>query len=135
MPLPLLDTNVILRHLLGDDPAQSPRATALLMQVEQGTLRVRTTDIVIFETVFTLQRRYHLAKKDIAAAVLPLLQLRSMMLPGKRQYEEVFQLFIDLDLPFADAYHAVFAKRAGERQIVSFDRHFDSIPDIERIEP
>lgn len=135
MPLPFLDTNVILRHLLGDDPAQSSRATAFLMQVEQGSLRVRITDIVVFETVFTLQRRYHLAKKDIAAAILPLLQLRSVVLPGKRQYEEIFELFVDLDLPFADAYHAVFAKRAGERQIVSFDRDFDRIPGVERIEP
>lgn len=135
MALPLLDTNVILRHLLGDDPTQSPRATAFLMQVEQGTLRVQTTDIVVFETVFTLQRRYRLEKKDIAAAVLPLLQLRSIVLPGKRQYEDVFKLFVDLDLPFADAYHAVLAKRAGERQIVSFDRDFDRIPGVERIEP
>ena len=135
MALPILDTNVILRHLLGDDAQQSPRSTALLMQIEQGSLRVRVTDIVIFETVFTLHRRYHLAKKDIAAAVLPLLQLRGIVLPGKRQYEEVFRLFIDLNLPFADAYHAVFAERIGERQVISFDRHFDLIPGIERVEP
>lgn len=135
MLLPLLDTNVILRHLLGDDSIQSPRATTLLMQVEQGSLRVRTTDIVVFETVFTLERRYRLTKKDIAAAVLPLLRLRGIVLPGKRHYEEVFELYINLDLPFADAYHAALVKRAGERQVISFDRHFDQIPGIERIEP
>lgn len=135
MPLPLLDTNVILRHLLADDADQSPRATAFLDQVEQAGLRVRTTDIVVFEVVFTLERRYHLTKKDIAAAVLPLLQLRNVVLPGKRQYEEVFDLYINLDLPFADAYHAVLARRSGEPQVVSFDRHFDQIPGVERIEP
>jgi uncharacterized protein len=135
MPLPFLDTNVILRHLLADDPKQSPRATAFLMQVEEGSVRVRTADTVVFEAVFTLERRYRLAKAQISEALLPLLQLSGIVLPGKRQYEDVFALYVDLDLPFADAYDAVLAKRAEEPQVVSFDRHFDRIPGITRIEP
>lgn len=31
-----LDTNILLRHLLQDDPQQSPRATAFLLRVENG---------------------------------------------------------------------------------------------------
>lgn len=135
MPVPFLDTNVILRHLLADDPEQSPRATAFLMQVEEGSVRVCTADTVVFEAVFTLERRYRLTKDRIREALLPLLQLSGVVLPGKRQYEDVFSLYVELDLPFADAYHAVLAKRSEEPQVVSFDRHFDRIPGITRIEP
>ncbi len=135
MPLPFLDTNVVLRHLLADDPEQSPRATAFLLQVEEGSVRVRTADTVVFEAVFTLERRYRLAKQRISNALLPLLQLPGIALPGKRQYDEVFSLYVELDLPFADAYHAVLAKRSEEPQVISFDRHFDRIPGITRIEP
>jgi uncharacterized protein len=135
VPLPFLDTNVILRHLLADDPEQSPRATAFLTRVEEGSVRVRTADTVVFEAVFTLERRYRLAKEKIREALLPLLQLSGIVLPGKRQYEEVFALYVKLDLPFADAYDAVLAKRSEEPQVVSFDRHFDRIPGITRIEP
>lgn len=135
MGLPFLDTNVILRHLLGDDPVQSPRATAFLMGVERGELRVQTSDTVVFEAVFTLERRYHLPKQQIGEALLALLQLPGIVLAGKRQYEEVFELYTGLGLPFADAYHAVLARKSENAQVVSFDRHFDRIPGVTRIEP
>jgi hypothetical protein len=58
---------------VGDDPEQSPRATAYLQRIEQGQLRVRIADTVIFETVFTLQRSYHQPKSKIREALLPLI--------------------------------------------------------------
>lgn len=135
MVLPFLDTHVILRHLLADDPDQSPRATGLLMKVEEGSARVRTSDTVVFEAVSTLERRYRFAKRQISEALLPLLQLPGIVLPGKRRYDEAFSLYVELDVPFADAYHAVLAKRSDEPQVIGFDRHFDRIPGITRIEP
>ncbi|MCC7352827.1 MAG: hypothetical protein IT330_03645, partial [Anaerolineae bacterium] len=65
MALPFLDTNVLLRHLLGDPPQLSSRATAFLARVERGEVRVCTADTVIFETVFTLQRYYRQPKVKI----------------------------------------------------------------------
>ena len=67
-PLPFLDTNIILRHLLQDVPSQSPQASAYIQRIAAGTQRVRIADTVIFETVFTLQRGYRVPKGDIAAA-------------------------------------------------------------------
>ena len=58
MALMFLDTNILLRHLLQDHPEQSPRATAYLARIEEGELRARIADAVIFETVFALQRHY-----------------------------------------------------------------------------
>ncbi len=133
--MPFLDTTVILRHLLGDDSEQSPRATSFLLKIENGEERVQTADTVVFEAVFTLEKRYRLPKQDISDALLPLLQLPGIVLPGKRQYEEVFALYSGLDLPFADAFHAVQAKKTDDAQVVSFDRHFDRIPGVTRVEP
>jgi hypothetical protein len=39
---------------------------------------------VIFETVFTLQRVYRQKEAAIGDALLPLLELPGIMLPGKR---------------------------------------------------
>jgi predicted nucleic acid-binding protein len=135
MSLPFLDTNILLRHLLGDDPEQSPRATAYLQRIEQGQLRVRTADTVIFETVFTLQRTYHQPKAKIREALLPLIELSGIVLPGKRRFRKVFDLYVDLNLPFADAYHAVLIEQLKLNTIVSFDRDFDRTPGLKRIEP
>jgi len=72
MAAPFLDTDIVLRHLLGDHPEHSPRATAYFRRIEGGELKVRTSDMVIFETVFTLERHYRQPKAKIREALLPL---------------------------------------------------------------
>jgi predicted nucleic acid-binding protein len=80
--LPFLDTNIFLRHLRQDHAEFSPRATALLHRIEQGYLKVRTADTVIFETVFTLERVYGQPKEAIRDAFLPLIELPGIVLPA-----------------------------------------------------
>jgi predicted nucleic acid-binding protein len=135
MATPFLDTNILLRHLLQDHPEQSPRCTAYLARIERGEIRVRISDTVIFETVFVLERHYGIAKAAIRENVLPLLQLAGIVLPGKRRFHRVFDLYVDLNLSFADAYHAVLMRGLGLDEIVSFDRQFDRVPSISRVEP
>lgn len=133
--LPFLETNIFLRHLRQDHPDHSPRASAYLTRIENGEIKVRTADTVIFETVFTLQRFYKQSKTAIRDAFLPLIELPGIILPGKRRFRRVFDYYIDYNLSFADAYHAVVMERLDLTEIVSFDRGFDRIPTIHRIEP
>ncbi len=135
MALPFLDTNILLRHLLQDHPDHSPRATAYLRRVEEGTIKVRTAETVIFETVFTLQRLYKQPKAAIRDALLPLIELPGMVLPGKRRFRRAFALYVDQNLPFADAYHAALMQSLKLTEIVSFDGDFDKIAGITRVEP
>jgi predicted nucleic acid-binding protein len=135
VPLPFLDTNVFLRHLLADNPEQSPRATAYLARIEQGQVRVRTTDTVVFEAVFTLERRYGQPKAAIRDNLLPLLEMPGIVLPGKRRLRQAFDLYVDLNLPFADAYHVALMQQLRLDHVVSFDKDFDRVPDVRRVEP
>jgi predicted nucleic acid-binding protein len=135
MAVPFLDTNVILRHLLGDDAIQSPAATAYLARIELGEIQVQTADTVIFEAVFTLQRQYHQPKSMIQQVLLPLIEMPNILLPGKRRFRDVFDVYVNENVPFADAYHAVLMRHLGLAEIVSFDRDFDHIPGITRQEP
>ncbi|MBI2906997.1 MAG: PIN domain-containing protein [Chloroflexi bacterium] len=135
MAEPFLDTNVLLRHLLGDNPEWSPRASAYLGRIERGELRVRITDSVVFAVVFKLERRYHRPKADIRDAVLPLIEMPGIILPGKQHLRKVFDLYVDKNVSFADAYHVVLMERLGIGEVVSFDAHFDRIPSLRRVEP
>ena len=61
-----VDTNVILRYLLKDHPNQFNRAKKIIL----GNPEVLLTDVVLAETVWTLEgRRYGLDRPSIAAAV------------------------------------------------------------------
>ena len=135
MALPFLDTNVFLRHLLHDHPEQSPRATAFFSRIEQGEIGVRTLETVIFETVFTLERRLRHSKSAVRDNVLPLLRLPGISLTRKAMFSEVFDLYVSLNISIVDAYHAVSMRRLGLTDIVTFDKDFDRIPGIRRIEP
>ncbi len=135
MAPPFLDTNIFLRHLLADHPEQSPRATAYLDQIERGQIRVRIADTIIFETVFTLERTYRQPKARIRDVLLPLIELPGIVLPGKRRFRKVFDLYVGLNLPFPDAYHAVLMEHLKLQEIVSFDREFNRVPGLKRVEP
>lgn len=130
-----LDSNVILRHLLGDHQEQSPRATAYLQRVENREVQVHTAETVIFEVVFTLQRHCRLPKSTIRDAVLPLIELPGVILAGKRRIRRAFDIYVDLNVSFADAYHAVLMQQLKLDTIITFDKEFDRIAAIQRLEP
>ena len=133
--LPFLDTNIFVRHLTKDHPDHSPRATEYLRRVEVDEIEVRTADTVIFETVFTLQSVYHQSRPAIRDAFLPLIEMPGIVLPGKRRFRQVFDLYVNRNRSFADAYHAILMQEWGLEEMVSFDRGFDRIPGLKRIEP
>jgi predicted nucleic acid-binding protein len=135
MTLPFLDTNVFLRHLCADHPVHSPKATTYLTRIEEGEFKARTADTVIFETVFTLQRFYQHSKPAIRDALLPLIELPGIVLPGKQRFRVAFDLYVNLNLPFADAYHATLMQSLKLTHVVSFDKDFDRIPGLTRVEP
>ena len=57
-----IDTNVLLRYLLEDDPAQSAKAAGLI----GGSEAVLVTDVVLVETIWTLRgTKYQLSKSGL----------------------------------------------------------------------
>lgn len=130
-----LDTNVWLRHLLQDHAEQSRLATDIFRRIESGDLDVRGTPTVVFEVVFGLERWHDQPRAAIRDVLLPLLDLTGIELPGKRRYRRVFDLYVDLNVSFADAYHAVLMDQLKIDKVISFDRDFDRVRGLTRIEP
>ena len=56
-------------------------------------------------------------------------------MPGKRRYDRVFDLYVDNNLPFGDAYIIAEMEQVGATEIYSFDRELSRLPGITRIEP
>lgn len=131
----LLDTDVILLHLLDNHPELSPRATAFLERVERGEVRVELTDMVVFEVVFTLERTFRQPKSAIREVLFHFFDLPSFALPNKRLLRAALDDYVGLNVSFPDAYNAAVMRERGISQVASFDRHFDRFSDIERIAP
>ena len=98
-------------------------------------MRVRITDTVVFETAYVLEGPYGWGREPIRAALTPVIAFDGVILTDKEIYPDVFALYVSRrSLSFADCHHAVLARNLGTG-IISFDRGFDRIPGITRIEP
>jgi uncharacterized protein len=131
---PILDTNVLLRHLTQDVPELAAMADDLLRRIEHGELAVQITDVIVFETVFTLQRHYRADRRWIVEGLLPIIELPGIELAGKRLYRRTFDLYLRTPMGFADCYHAALMERDGVTEVFSFDRDFDRLPGVVRRE-
>lgn len=132
---PLVDTNIFLRHLRQDHPDYSRRASAYFEQIARGDLVVETSLPVVFETVYTLQRFYQQPKAAIRDNVLPLLELPGVRLQHMRRIRRTFDLYVSYNLSLADAYQAALVLEQGHPALVSFDRNYDRVPGVPRVEP
>jgi predicted nucleic-acid-binding protein len=66
-----VDTNVLLRYLLSDDPEQSPRAAALF----DGQNKILVTDVVLVETIWTLKgKKYKQGRESLARVISALFE-------------------------------------------------------------
>jgi len=118
MPLRFLDTTVLLRYLTRDDERKAAAALALLQRIERGEEWVVTTQAVIFETVFTLQRFYKVPRERIRDLVLPIVTLCGVQLPNKPLYERaIFPVRREPHLPPRRLEGGLHGRTGAERDL------------------
>jgi predicted nucleic-acid-binding protein len=66
----LVDTNVILRYLLGDHPEFSPRAEVFMLDVSQGVKKAEIPDVVIVECIYVMEKYYEIPKNEIVIDIV-----------------------------------------------------------------
>lgn len=132
-----LDANIILRYLLQDDEPKAQRCLELLEKAERREIILHTTDLVIAETVWVLESpsTYNLAKDRIRDLLLPIILLPGLRLTDKKLYRRIFDLYVNQDIDFIDAYNVAHLEKWGLEQIYSYDLDFDRIAGISRLEP
>jgi predicted nucleic-acid-binding protein len=126
-----LDTNVLVRYLAQDDPAQSAKATELierkLTEAEPGFISV----VAMAEMAWVLERAYALADLEIAAAIEGALQADVLVVENE---QEVFSAMIALKEgrgSFADALIGALSAKAGCSRTLTFDRRAQRLEGFE----
>ena len=129
----ILDTNVIIRHLAGDNPALSQRALAFFQEIEAGRRRVTLPEGVLCEVAFALSspRMYNVDRVTIRTRLLSILRLPHLQMANKRVYLRALDLFVEYSrLSFVDALCIAYAERSEDKTVISFDRDFRNLPDL-----
>lgn len=124
-----------MRLLTGDDPEEGARALALLKRAEQGLEDLESSPLVIFEVVYTLQRAYRVSRERIRELLTEVLAIRDLRIPDRDVCLSALDIFVDTNISFADAYMAALMRSRGLTEIYSWDRDFDRVDGVSRVEP
>jgi predicted nucleic-acid-binding protein len=126
-----LDTNVLIRHLTGDPPAQARRATALLTAADE----LLVPDLIVAEVVFVLESFYEVKRQQVAELVRAVIGFPAIVVVDTLLLLRALEIYEVDRIDFAEAYLVASAEVSGVETIVSFDRSLDKVGTVRRLEP
>ncbi len=126
-----LDTNVLIRHLTGDPPAQARRATAFLERADELLL----PDLIVAEVVYVLESFYEVKPKRVAELVRSVIAFPAIFVVDEPMLLRALEVYEVERIDFAEAYLVANAEASAIESIASFDRSIDRVTTIRRIEP
>lgn len=117
-----VDTNVLVRLVVGDDPKQGRAAQRLLLQARRSGESVYVADAVLCELVWVLTSRYKLNRTACASALEALLDVELIEVEGAAALESAVRSYATGRGDFADYLIRERSRAAGATEIVTFDR-------------
>ena len=126
-----LDTNVLIRHLTGDPPAQARRASAFLEQAHE----LLVPDLIVAEVVYVLESFYEVERPQVAELARAILGFPAIVVADEPLLLRALEIYEVDRIDFAEAYLVACAEAAGVEAIASFDRLIDRVSTVRRVEP
>jgi predicted nucleic-acid-binding protein len=123
-----VDTNVLVRLIARDDAAQVRTAEGF---VAKGAW---ISHLVLAETIWVLDSVYDLARERVATAIDMLLSHQELTLQDADVVSEALSQFrLHPKVDFSDCLALEIARKAGHLPLVTFDRDFAKLEDVERL--
>jgi predicted nucleic-acid-binding protein len=116
-----IDTNVLVRFLVGDEREQFERARRLIKREVDNGEPVLISLIVLLETEWVLRSRYGLTKAEIAAALSSLLEVVELEFEDESSVEQAVFTWKDSNAEFADCLIGAHHWAMGCRTTATFD--------------
>ncbi|MBM5811995.1 MAG: type II toxin-antitoxin system VapC family toxin [Gammaproteobacteria bacterium] len=117
-----LDSNVLVRYLVQDEPDQAARATQLIEQelsaVNPGFIGL----IVLVETCWVLRRLYRVTSAELLQVVADLLDTQQLVVENRPAVLQALDDSRTRRCTLVDALVARCATAAGCSRVVTFDR-------------
>ena len=128
-----VDTNVIVRYLVGDDEKQAEAARALV----DGFTPSRPGFIcreVLLEVAWVLDRTYRFTRDRVADALMGLASSDSLVVENSDDVATAAYLYRQGVTGFADLMILSAAKRAGATPLYTFDRRLARMEEVALVE-
>ena len=115
-----LDTNVLVRYIMQDDPKQSPKASKLIESLD-GDNPGYITLVSVIELYWVLTSCYELTGEQVTQALEAILRTKQLMVERADQVMRALQVFAQGKADLADCLIERSASSAGCTQTMTFD--------------
>jgi predicted nucleic-acid-binding protein len=115
-----LDTNVLVRYVMQDDPKQSQKASRLIESLTPDTPGFVPL-VALIELVWVLISCYGLTREQVAQALDGLLRAKEIVLDRAEQVSQALRTFSTSTADFADCLIERTAAEAGCEKTMTFD--------------
>jgi predicted nucleic-acid-binding protein len=120
--MPALDTNVLVRYIVEDDPTQLAAARRLIGRCVREGLTLFVPVAVVLELEWVLRRSFEFEKDAVLQTLSSLFSAAELDFESERALEVALQLFRKGSADFADCLHVALATQADEQPLWTFDR-------------
>lgn len=117
-----LDTNVLVRYIMQDDPRQSPKATVLVESLDSQTPGFIGV-VSLIELYWVLTSCYGLNNDQVALVFEMLLRTKHLVVDSSDQVLRALRMFKTGRADFADCLIERTAAAAGCQQTMTFDKN------------
>jgi predicted nucleic-acid-binding protein len=117
-----VDTNVLLRVFVADDPVQARAASAFIEAPERPDDPVFVTALVLVELVWTLRKAYDHSKPELLSILDQVCSHATIIVDDRDAVETAVDMWRTGKADFADYLIAALARERGARTTMTFDR-------------
>jgi len=125
----LVDTNLIVRHLVQDHDRHARAAGKLFESCDRGELVVVVLPAVLAECVFVLQSFYGHRREDIATGLGMLISSPGVEISGEAIHLDALDRYRKTRVHFVDCVIAATAAAEGT-SVATFDQDFRKFADV-----
>lgn len=130
-----IDTNIFIRFLTNDISEKADACEHLFRKAAENNETFFTTEMVIAEIISVLESYYELPKKEVQEMVEKILITPFLFCPQKDLILNALTIYGDKNIDYIDAYNASILREQGIKEVYSYDRHYDKIDWVSRMEP
>lgn len=130
-----LDTNIFLRFFLKENESMFQRLEKLFYEIISGNIIGVSNAMIIAEVVWVLSRSYKWNKEKICDNIEFILSTPNIRFKDKVILVNAISIYKEKNIGFIDAYNYSFIRANGINEIYSFDRDFDKLKNVKRLEP
>lgn len=117
-----IDTNVLVRFLINDDPAQGEQVRQLFATAEQQREAFHVPLLVLLETIWVLESAYEIQRQELIETLGELLLMPVLQFEQREAVQAMLASVMASNIDLPDALIAQSALKMGCESVLTFDQ-------------